>query len=121
MKYKLMISMLLLAGIAVPALAAEDAKRSKNWSPIERFTITGTLEEQEAQLKDNPMLKRFAEWRKERLRDRHTPRYHFSSPECRLNDPNGLSFWNGKWHMFYQAFPPKLFLLRKFTDRFPAG
>jgi len=107
MKYKLMISMLLLAGIAVPALAAEDAKRSKNWSPIERFTITGTLEEQEAQLKDNPMLKRFAEWRKERLRDRHTPRYHFSSPECRLNDPNGLSFWNGKWHMFYQAFPPK--------------
>lgn len=35
----------------------------------------------------------------------HIPTYHFSAPEKQLNDPNGLCFWNGKWHMFYQAYP----------------
>jgi beta-fructofuranosidase len=26
-----------------------------------------------------------------------------------LNDPNGLCFWQGRWHMFYQAYPPDEF------------
>jgi len=98
--------LLVIAG-AVGASGAEDAKRSKNWSPIERYTITGTEAEQEAQLKENPLLQRFAQWRAELLKDRHVPRYHFFAPEGTLNDPNGVSFWNGKWHMFYQAYPPK--------------
>lgn len=33
------------------------------------------------------------------------PVYHMTSPEGRLGDPNGLCFWNGNWHLFYQAFP----------------
>lgn len=35
----------------------------------------------------------------------HRPTWHFTSPESILHDPNGLCFWQGRWHMFYQAFP----------------
>ena len=24
-----------------------------------------------------------------------------------MNDPNGLCFWKGNWHLFYQAYPPE--------------
>ena len=92
---------------SVSVLLAQSEKLPPNYSPVERFTINGSLEEQEAQLAENPMLKVFGEWRKNLLKDPHVPRYHFFSPEGKLNDPNGLCFWNGKWHMFYQAYPPK--------------
>ncbi len=35
----------------------------------------------------------------------HRPIYHFTSPESILHDPNGLCFWGGRYHLFYQAFP----------------
>ncbi len=79
----------------------------KNASPVPKFSFSNNLEEQEKQLATNPLLERFRVSRAELLKDPHYPRYHFSSPENRLNDPNGLSFWNGKWHMFYQGYPPE--------------
>ena len=39
--------------------------------------------------------------------DPYRPIYHYVNPEHTLNDPNGLCFWQGYWHMFYQAYPPE--------------
>lgn len=36
---------------------------------------------------------------------RHRPSWHFTSPENILHDPNGLCFFKGNWHLFYQAWP----------------
>ena len=59
-----------------------------------------------ARLRDDPTLRRFAASRRELAADPYRPLYHFVSPEGGLNDPNGLCFWQGRWHLFYQAFPP---------------
>ncbi len=76
-------------------------------SPVPKFTFSKTLTEQEEQLKNNPLLLRFAESRKRQSKDPYRPLYHFVSPESTLNDPNGLCFWQGNWHMFYQGYPPE--------------
>ena len=76
-------------------------------SAVPKATFATTLEEQEKQLKSDPLVLRFAESRKRQSKDPYRPIYHFVSPESSLNDPNGLCFWQGNWHMFYQAYPPE--------------
>jgi beta-fructofuranosidase len=76
-------------------------------SKVSYFKFATTLEEQEKQLKDNPLLLRMNESRKKMAGDRYRPIYHYVNPEGNLNDPNGLAFWNGNWHLFYQAYPPE--------------
>ena len=65
------------------------------------------IEDQEKVLENDLLLERFNKSRKKQLQDPHHPIYHFTSPENKLNDPNGLSFWKGNWHLFYQAYPPE--------------
>lgn len=76
-------------------------------SLVPRYTFADTLEEQRAELESNPLMHRFAESRKGLSGDPHRPIYHYVNPESRLNDPNGLCFWQGQWHLFYQAYPPE--------------
>ena len=76
-------------------------------SRVPKYTFANTLKEQEAQLKTNPLMLRFMESRKKMANDTYRPIYHFVSPESTLNDPNGLCFWQGRWHMFYQGYPPE--------------
>jgi beta-fructofuranosidase len=76
-------------------------------SKVPQFIFPGNLEEQEAKLRSNPLLLRFQESRKRLAADKYRPLYHFVSPESTMNDPNGLSFWQGNWHLFYQAYPPE--------------
>ena len=75
-------------------------------SRVPHYTFADTLEEQEEQLKTNPLMIRLIESRKGYAGDPHRPIYHYVNPEAMLNDPNGLCFWGGRWHLFYQAYPP---------------
>ena len=35
----------------------------------------------------------------------HRPQFHFSAREGWINDPNGLLYANGQWHLFFQLNP----------------
>lgn len=76
-------------------------------SAVAQYSFGDTLAEQEAQLRTNPLLQRFRATRQAKAGDPVRPIYHFCNPDGRLNDPNGLCFWQGRWHLFYQAFPPE--------------
>lgn len=76
-------------------------------SKVPKYTFSSTLPEQESELKTNPLLQRLIESRKKLSGDRFRPIYHYVNPEGTLNDPNGLSYWQGNWHLFYQAYPPE--------------
>jgi beta-fructofuranosidase len=71
--------------------------------------FSATLPEQERELTTNKLMLRFAASRKRLSTDPYRPAYHFVSPESQMNDPNGLCFWRGRWHLFYQAYPPDEF------------
>ena len=68
---------------------------------------TATLQEQEAALAKDPLLQRMLACRESYSADPHRPLYHYVNPENTLNDPNGLCYWQGRWHLFYQAYPPE--------------
>ena len=76
-------------------------------SRVPKYSFAATLDEQKEQLKTNPLLRRFDESRQSLTDDLHRPLYHYVNPESTLNDPNGLCFWQGRWHLFYQAYPPE--------------
>ena len=86
-------------------------------SPVPRQVFSETLEAQETELKTNAQMIRFAESRLRQADDRYRPAYHFVSPESQLNDPNGLCFWQGRWHLFYQGYPPDEFPDPKDIDK----
>lgn len=76
-------------------------------SRVAKYTFANTLDEQEMQLQTNPLMQRFQIARQAASGDRFRPIYHYINPEGGLNDPNGLCFWQGRWHLFYQAYPPE--------------
>ncbi len=102
----------MVAASVVPARGILGARAGGKTAPdftsrVPKFTFGRTLREQEAQLKTNPLILRFKESRKKMAGDPYRPIYHYINPEHRLNDPNGLCFWQGRWHLFYQGYPPE--------------
>ena len=103
------------AALVVPArkmLGAQKQSKAKkeepdNTSRVPKYSFADTLDEQEAQLKTNALILRFKKSRKSMAGDPYRPIYHYVNPENRLNDPNGLCFWKGRWHLFYQGYPPE--------------
>ena len=37
--------------------------------------------------------------------EKHRPQFHFTPQKMWMNDPNGLVYYNGKYHLFYQYYP----------------
>jgi len=37
--------------------------------------------------------------------EKYRPQYHFSPPEHWTNDPNGMVYYQGEYHLFYQYYP----------------
>lgn len=64
-----------------------------------------TLDEQLCALDSDAALQAFADARRRLSSDPYRPAYHFSPPQNVMNDPNGLCFWQGRWHLFYQYRP----------------
>ena len=98
-----------IAGLAWCALSAIARSAEPHPSPVPRQVFSPTLAEQETELKTNVLMLRFAESRRKVAADPYRPAYHFVSPESQMNDPNGLCFWQGRWHLFYQGYPPDEF------------
>ena len=37
--------------------------------------------------------------------EQHRPQFHFSPQEKWMNDPNGMVYYDGEYHLFYQYYP----------------
>ena len=37
--------------------------------------------------------------------EKHRPQFHFSQPAHWMNDPNGMVYYKGEYHLFYQYYP----------------
>ena len=101
------IATIVMAGFVLEKRAMAEQKQRDYTSRVPKYTFADTLQEQEAQLKTNPLMQRLIASRKTMAGDPYRPIYHYVNPEGRLNDPNGLCFWKGRWHLFYQAYPPE--------------
>ena len=56
---------------------------------------------------DKEVMTRLAASRQELKKNPYRPLYHFAAAEGAMNDPNGLCFWKGKWHLFFQGGSPE--------------
>ncbi len=75
-------------------------------SKVVRRIYPSSDPEQKSALEDDETLRNYAQARQRKSSDIFRPAYHFVNPENTMNDPNGLCFWKGYWHLFYQVRPP---------------
>ena len=68
----------------------------------QKSSFPETLEEQKKALETSEVLALYAANRAELNATRWCPRYHLVAPVGYLHDPNGLCYWKGHWHLFYQ-------------------
>ena len=83
------------------------SENNDHTSLVPKYIFSEIEEEQLKQLENNPLMQRLIVSRESYKNDPHRPIYHYVNPESNLNDPNGLCFWNLRWHLFYQGYPPE--------------
>lgn len=77
-----------------------------DWNSLlyeDRPIFSDKLEEQLKQLETYEQTEYSREKREASKGAPHRPIFHFTRPDFSINDPNGLCFWEGRWHLFYQA------------------
>lgn len=78
-------------------------------SKILQKNFSSNLKDQLRELEKDSFVQYLNECREKWKNNPYRPIYHFSSPESILHDPNGLCYWQGNWHLFYQYLPSKDF------------
>ncbi|NQU42581.1 glycoside hydrolase family 32 protein [bacterium] len=91
---------ILTIALAAATVFNASAQQGINSMYSERLTPPATAEFQK--LADNPELAFFKKTRAEMQKDPQYPKYHYLVPEHNSGDPNGLCYWQGNWHLFYQ-------------------
>ena len=61
--------------------------------------------QQRYQSYDHYTAQQLLELQRQAATDPAQVRYHLHPSSGLLNDPNGFSYFNGQWHLFYQSFP----------------
>jgi len=77
-------------------------RENAEYPPLYGPQFPDELAAQEEALAQDAALIAFREARKQLADDPCRPLYHFSPPGGHINDPNGLSHWHGRYHLFYQ-------------------
>lgn len=67
-------------------------------------------------VRESPRLDDFARRRRAFSDDPYRPVYHFVPPGGLLHDPNGALYWNGRYHLFYQFWPPDVPADREWSE-----
>lgn len=75
-------------------------------SSLPKEHYPSALPEQLEALEDSPQRKAYQAYRERYAAHPYEPSYHVSAPDGEINDPNGLCIWQGRCHLFYQAYPP---------------
>ncbi len=57
------------------------------------------------EIQDEPISQVIEESSKRNFQEPFRPQFHFSPPEKWMNDPNGMFYYQGKYHLFYQFNP----------------
>ena len=76
-------------------------------SKVPKFNYPDSFSDQISSLDKDHLIHRLSQSRSTYKDDPHRPIFHYVNPENTLNDPNGICFWKGYWHLFYQAYPPE--------------
>ena len=72
---------------------------------IDKKQYPDNLDEQLTALEDDELMKLYRELRQKAATNRYRPIYHFTAFNW-IGDPNGLCYWQGKYHCFYQGHLP---------------
>ncbi|MCY3638833.1 MAG: glycoside hydrolase family 32 protein [Chloroflexi bacterium] len=76
-----------------------------SYPPLYGPAYPDALDDQIRALDADDALRAFADARSRLAADPYRPAFHFSPPQNVMNDPNGLCFWQGRWHLFFQFRP----------------